>query len=701
MSEKIKKKNPFPVHKRFSFNLIIAFVLLTLVISLVISTIGYYRFTSAFEEQYKDSAYRTGETAEILLVANGSGTEYIIDEKGHVLLEPGKIDEYIASGGETEEYKTILNNINYLCEKQNVSIVYVIKVKEDFSEYISVFNAPNMKTTKYTPWEVGSLHPIEDSEYRDLYKQLYAKEIEHASAIRKGSSSIPDHITSLMAIYDTNGDVAALMCVQRPMSELVEARESYMKIVGVFTLLMMVAVIFAWYFFLHNQFLTPLQTVLDEAQRFARTTKAPEKELNPKISRIMEISALAKSINEMEKDTLSYIENLTNITKEKEKMNAELDVARNIQEASLPNVFPAFPEKTEFDLYASMTPAKQVGGDFYDFFLIDDDHLAMVIADVSGKGVPAALFMMVTKILINERSLMGGSPAEIVSFLNNRICMHNDAEMFVTMWLGILELSTGKVIATNAGHDDPAILRGGEKFELDKQKHGLVVGAMDTSKYQNFEFTLERGDKIFLYTDGIPEATKNDQSMFGLDNMLKALNKNKKKTPKEVVEGITKTVDVFIEGAPQFDDMTMLCVEYKGVNMDDSIKLEAKDENLSKAIDYVMSKLEGKNAKPKALQQLEIAMEEIFVNIAHYAYIPKDGYVEIFAEVINNTISITFMDEGKEYNPLERKDPDITESAENREIGGLGIYLTKRLVDKVSYERKDNKNILRMDKKFE
>ena len=700
MSENIKAKNPFPVHKRFSFNLIMAFILLTLVISLVISSIGYYRFTSAFEAQYKDSAYRTGETAEILLATKGAGTEYVFDEKGHVLLEPEKIDEFIASEGKTEEYKTILNNINYLCEKQNVSIVYVIKVKEDFSEYISVFNAPNQKTTSYTPWEVGTLHPIEDSEYRDLYKQLYAKEIEYASAIRKGSGSIPDHITSLMAIYDTNGDVAALMCVQRPMAELVQARESYMKIVGVFTIILMVAVVLAWYFYLHNQFLKPLQTVLDEAQRFAKTTKAPEKELSPKISRIMEISVLAKSINEMEKDTLSYIENLTSITKEKEKMNAELDVAKQIQETSLPNVFPAFPEKTEFDLYASMTPAKQVGGDFYDFFLIDDDHLVMVIADVSGKGVPAALFMMVTKILINERATLGGTPAEIIEFVNNRICMHNDAEMFVTVWLGILELSTGKVVATNAGHDDPAILRG-DKFELDKQKHGLVVGAMDISKYKNIEFTLQKGDKIFLYTDGIPEATKNDKTMYGLDNMLKALNKNKDKSPREIVEGITKSIDKFIEDAPQFDDMTMLCVEYKGVTKDDKIELEAKDENLSKVVDFVKSKLDGKNAKAKALQQLEIAIEEIFINIAHYAYVPKDGFVTVYADVINDTIQITFMDEGKEYNPLERKDPDITKKAENREIGGLGIYMTKKLVDKVTYERKDNKNILRMDKKFE
>ena len=700
MSKKGKAKSQFPVYKRFSFNLIMAFIMLTLIISLGISTIGYYRFTSAFEAQYKDAAYRTGETAEILLAATGDNKEYVFDDKGHVLLEPGKIDEFLASGGQTQEYQTVLNNINYLCEKQNVSIVYVIKVKEDFSEYLSVFNAPNMKTTSYTPWEVGSSHPIEDSEYRDLYKQLYAKEIEHASAIRKGSGTIPDHITSLMAIYDTNGDVAALMCVQRPMSELVEARESYMKIVGVYTSLILAAIVLAWYFYLHNQFLKPLQTVLAEAQRFAKTTKAPAEELSPKISRIMEISVLAKSINEMEKDTLSYIENLTSITKEKEKMNAELDVARSIQEASLPNVFPAFPEKTEFDLYASMTPAKQVGGDFYDFFLIDDDHLAMVIADVSGKGVPAALFMMVTKILLNERSMLGGTPAEILEFLNNRICMHNDAEMFVTMWLGILELSTGKVIASNAGHDDPAILRDG-KFALDIQKHGIVVGAMQTSKYKNFEFTLKRGDKIFLYTDGIPEATKEDKSMFGLDNMIKSLNKNKDKTPKDIIEGVIESVDKFIEEAPQFDDMTMLCVEYKGVGCVDKIELEAKDENLSKAIDFVIGKLEGKSAKAKALQQLEIAIEEIFINIAHYAYIPKDGMVTISADVVNNTIHIAFMDEGKEYNPLERKDPDITEKAENREIGGLGIYLTKKLVDKVSYERKDNKNILRMEKKFE
>ena len=274
-----------------------------------------------------------------------------------------------------------------------------------------------------------------------------------------------------------------------------------------------------------------------------------------------EIEELALSFEELSERTLKYIEKITHITKEKERIQTELELATRIQANMLPNLFPAFPERPEFDIYASMTPAKEVGGDFYDFFLIDDDHLALVMADVSGKGVPAALFMMMSKILVNNFAMMGGSPAKVLEQLNATICNNNEEEMFVTLWFGILEISTGKVIAANAGHEYPMISDKNGKFELFKDKHGFVIGGMEGVKYKEYEFTLEKGASLFLYTDGIAEATNSNNEMFGTDRMLQILNRDNALGPQKLLEHMKDAVDEFAGEAEQFDDMTMLGVQ--------------------------------------------------------------------------------------------------------------------------------------------
>ena len=243
---------------------------------------------------------------------------------------------------------------------------------------------------------------------------------------------------------------------------------------------------------------------------------------------------------------------------------AELTMATDIQAGLLPSIFPAFPERPEFDIYASMDPAKEVGGDFYDFFMIDDDHLGMVIADVSGKGVPAALFMMSSKILINDHALMGGTPAEILVRVNKQINASNKANMFVTVWLGILELSTGKLTTASAGHEFPMINVNGH-YELLKDKHGIAIGAMPKAKYTNHELTLKKGDSIFIYTDGVAEATDANNELFGTDRTLEALNALPEGiSQQEVLTGVRTAVDAFVKEAPQFDDLTMLGLKYFG-----------------------------------------------------------------------------------------------------------------------------------------
>ena len=277
-----------------------------------------------------------------------------------------------------------------------------------------------------------------------------------------------------------------------------------------------------------------------------------------------EIEVLAEAFADLSGRTVQYIDHIQKITAEKERIGAELSLATSIQAGMLPNMFPAFPDRPEFDIYASMDPAKEVGGDFYDFFMIDDDHLAMVIADVSGKGVPAALFMMASKITINDHALMGGTPAEILQRVNKQICSSNDAEMFVTVWLGILEISTGKLTAASAGHEYPMLNMNG-KYELFKDKHGLAVGAMDIAKYKDYEITLKKGDSIFVYTDGVAEATDAQNELFGTDRTLEALNNlSGELSQEEILKGVRKAVDAFVKEAPQFDDLTMLGLKYFG-----------------------------------------------------------------------------------------------------------------------------------------
>ena len=243
---------------------------------------------------------------------------------------------------------------------------------------------------------------------------------------------------------------------------------------------------------------------------------------------------------------------------------AELTMATDIQAGLLPSIFPAFPERPEFDIYASMDPAKEVGGNFYDFFMIDDDHLGMVIADVSGKGVPAALFMMSSKILINDHALMGGTPSEILMRVNKQINASNKANMFVTVWLGILEISTGKLTTASAGHEYPMINVNGH-YELLKDKHGIAIGALPKAKYTNHEITLKKGDSIFVYTDGVAEATDANNELFGTDRTLDALNALPEGlSQKEVLTGVRAAVDAFVKEAPQFDDLTMLGLKYNG-----------------------------------------------------------------------------------------------------------------------------------------
>ncbi len=252
------------------------------------------------------------------------------------------------------------------------------------------------------------------------------------------------------------------------------------------------------------------------------------------------------------------------LTEHTARISAELSLATNIQLDRLPSNFPAFPDRDEFDIFASSTPAKEVGGDFYDFFLIDDDHLCMVIADVSGKGVPAALFMMSSQIIIEDHAAPGKTPSEILSEANAAICAGNREQLFVTVWLGILEISKGNLTYVNAGHERPVLRSAGNDFILIDNQHDMALGVFEEQTFTEWSFELHPGDKLFVYTDGVPEATNAEEELFGNERMIAALNQDPKAPPERILKNVRTSVDEFVKDTEQFDDLTMLCIEYKG-----------------------------------------------------------------------------------------------------------------------------------------
>ena len=420
-----------------------------------------------------------------------------------------------------------------------------------------------------------------------------------------------------------------------------------------------------------------------------------------------EIGRLSEDVSSLAEEIDAYLDRIEVITAEKERISTELSLASRIQADMLPNIFPPFPEREEFDIYASMDPAKEVGGDFYDFLLVDDDHLCLMIADVSGKGIPAALFMMACRILLADNAMLGKSPSEILTGVNTAICDNNREGMFVTVWLGILEISTGRLTAANAGHECPVLKRPDGVFELYKDKHGFVIGGMEGMRYKEYELQLEPGSKLFVYTDGVPEASDSDKEMFGTERMLAALNEKPDAGPEQMLRNVRKAVDCFVRDEEQFDDLTMLCLEYIGPapKEDDAVKeliIDARKENLEQVLAFVDEELEKTGCPAKTQMQIDIAVEELFVNIASYAYHPETGQATIRVEVKEAPLAVilTFLDQGRPYDPLAKEDPDITLSAEERQIGGLGIFMVKKTMDELAYEYKDGQNILKVRKNY-
>ena len=374
-----------------------------------------------------------------------------------------------------------------------------------------------------------------------------------------------DYMLMRCVVFDLNGCQGRLWLVYEQTGPIQELQGLLLRSV-LYLLILTAAASIVSVWLLQRYVTMPIIALARSAKQFEPGedgTYSSDKVSRIEIPAENELGELSREIQSMQIRIVEGTESLRNMTAEKERISTELDLAAKIQKGMLPGTFPPFPERKEFDLFASMTPARDVGGDFYDFFLIDEDHLALVIADVSGKGVPGALFMMVSQTILKNNAMIGKSVGEILAMTNDVICASNKMEMFVTVWMGILEISTGKIRAANAGHEYPALMKDG-CFRLYRDRHSFVIGGMEGMRYREYELQLQKGEKLFLYTDGLPEAANAGAEMFGTGRMIEALNANAGLSPREILSGMKSAVDVFVGDAEPFDDLTMLCLEYIG-----------------------------------------------------------------------------------------------------------------------------------------
>ncbi len=472
------------------------------------------------------------------------------------LIDGDRIAAYEESG-ETDEYF------------DQIQRFFTSSVKESDLLYYYVF-IPYENDLMYI-WDSDASEDEPPLGYREKYMKDGGKEAvkaiyrsdppENMKITRDGTYG---YIASAFyPVFNGNGEPVAVVGVDLSMPDILRQITRTVSILVLSVLLITGLSVAAMYFSIRKNIVKPLGRLNSAAKETVENIDR-ERELDLDIHTGDELETLAGSFDRMYGDLREYIAQNAAITAEQERIGTELTLATKIQADMLPNDFPAFPDRNDFDVYAVMTPAKEVGGDFYDFFMTDDDHLALVMADVSGKGVPAALFMMMSKIMIQNQAMTGKSPKEVLTAVNEQICQNNKEQMFVTVWLGILELSTGKLTAVNAGHEKPIIKQPGGEFELILDKHGFVVGGMEGIRYKEYETELKPGSVLFIYTDGLTEATRADEELFGTARALEALNGVKDGTPKEILEFVEEKVSLFAGDTPQFDDLTMLCLQYNG-----------------------------------------------------------------------------------------------------------------------------------------
>ena len=652
---------------RLQPKLLLGLVVMAAVLAAILAPSIAQLYRTRMEEQYSKLAFGQASVASSLI-------------------DGDKVEQYYLTGEKDDYYDEIQRYLQDAKEKMGLKYFYVVVPEDEVMYYI---------------WDAGvagedGVCDLGDTDAyygggNELMHKAFAVDAEQTILVTN-NEEYGYLASAYVAIPNSAGTPVALASVDISMDMIDQQIHQFLVLTLCVVLAVLLLSIFAYYYYVRRILIRPLGTLHHAAIGLVESKMEGLSDFRVEVNTGDELEELAHSFQYMVAELNEYIRNLSRVTAEKERIGAELDVARHIQASMLPCIFPAFPERHEFDIYASMTPAKEVGGDFYDFFLVDDDHLALVMADVSGKGVPAALFMMISKTLLKSAAQSGLSPKAVLEKVNEQLCENNDAEMFVTVWLGILEVSTGKMKCANAGHEYPAIMRKDGAFELFKDKHGFVLAGMEGARYREYELELNAGDRLVVYTDGVPEATNAANALYGTDRMLLALNGARDSTCRQLLEALQRDVDAFVNGADQFDDMTMLCIEMKNASSAmKKIQLTPTLDKLPEATAFFEDTLSAADVPMKAVARVNIAVDEIFSNIAQYS---GASSVTLGCALSEGKATLRFSDNGRPYDPTGKPDPDTTLSAEERDIGGLGIFMVKKIMDEVSYEYTDGLNIL-------
>ena len=659
----MKQKRPFTKSLiRPIFNAVIGLIML---LSAAIGTVGYFEFAGALKQQYME-------------IANG------IAEYAALSMDPETLEQYLETKTADEAYNSTREQLQHTADAEDCSVIYVAKVHTDTKEREYIYNVVS-KASGFSPYEIGFRDTVND-EFLKVYDSILKGETQLHNFMysRKG------YTTSVYPVEDADSGVVAIVGVVKNMDLLTSAKNSYICQIILIEALIAILSGVVWVVYMRRRIVVPVQQLSEAALNMVEHLEdgnSPELV----VKHDDELRELADSFATMYREVGAYIAKLETVTAEKERIGAELDVAAKIQSSMLPCIFPAFPDRNEFDIYATMDPAKEVGGDFYDFFMVDADHLAFVVADVSGKGVPAALFMVIGKTLIKDHTGLHDDLGEVFTEVNNILCASNSEEMFITAFEGVLNLKTGELRYVNAGHEIPFLCRKGGVFEPYKVRAGFVLAGMQGIRYRAGSIQLEPGDKVFQYSDGIPEAINSEKVPYGMKRLESVLAKNSEKAPSELLPLVKADVDAFVGDADQFDDITMLCIEFKGNGRKAEISLTPDAESVKTVAEFLDTTLEAWEIPMKVVSKLQIVADEIYSNIVRYSQ-AKNAKV---TAVQNGTVlSLRFEDDGKPYDPTTAAEPDITASAEEREIGGLGIFVVRNMMDSMDYKYKDGHNVL-------
>lgn len=524
--------------------LLIGVVFFGAVMCVVNSFTGYHEFKKELEAMYGNITQELAKT----------GATYI---------NVDKIPQWL-SEGQDSDWQDANDKLDVLTKTAELAYIYVSVISPDYKKRTYVFDTVNPLAIAEgsTPIPFGKVSSLEgkDEAYIENLRIVLEEGQEYSAFTYRKEGG---HVTTATPLYDSNGKVTAIMSIVKPMNEIKIYRHNYLRSIIISAILLTVFFIIAYALTVYFGMIRPILFITYETSHFAEH-HAELTGILKKIHSRNEIGTLAKSIEKMSRDMNTYIEELTNATVEKERLGAELNVAKQIQAEMLPRVFPPYKDHPEIELYATMEPAKEVGGDFYDFYMIDDNHFAMVVGDVSGKGVPAALFMVITKTLLKDASAHSMNPAQIFERVNSILCEGNDSGLFVTCWMGILTLSTGELVFANAGHTYPVIKTGGQIKYL-STKANLMLAAMDGIPYNSHTIKMNRGDRLFIYTDGITEATNEYDELYGEDRLLHVIQsvQDKGKTSRDILDIVRNDINDFVLDTPQFDDITMLAMMYK------------------------------------------------------------------------------------------------------------------------------------------